>query len=47
LEVKFYEYVIRGISPPHPDLLAFTSIKQAYKIPVDKATSPILEGPGV
>ena len=46
LEVIFCEYVIRGSTPPHPDLLAFTNIKQAYKITVDKATSPILEGPG-
>ena len=47
LEVKFCEYVIRGSPPPHPDLLAFTSIKQTYKITVDEATSPILESPGV
>ena len=41
----FGEYAIRAALPPHPTLLEFTNIKQAYTATVDQATPPILEGP--
>ena len=47
LRALFCEYAIQGAPQPHPTLLAFTNIKQTHTIPVDKVTSPILEGPGV
>ena len=36
---------MQGALPPDPTILVFTNIKQAYTVTVDKATSPILEGP--
>jgi hypothetical protein len=47
LRALFCEYAMQGALPPHPTLLAFTKIKQAHTITVEKVTSPILEGPGV
>ena len=46
LRVLFCEYAMQGALSPHPTLLAFTNIKQAYTGTVDIATSPILEGRG-
>ena len=37
---------MQGALPPHSTLLAFTNIKQTYMVTVDKANSPVLEGPG-
>ena len=46
LRALFCECAIQGTLPPQPTLLALTNIKYAHTVTVDKATAPILEGPG-
>ena len=41
LRALFSEYAMQGALPPHPTLLAFTNLNQAYAVTVDQATSPI------